>query len=384
MRYLLTICFLSSAFAQDSVRTIAGRALQPGAADGPAFEARFNDPAAIASDTSGNIYIADSRNHIIRRISANGLVTTIAASNPAFNTPSGIAISAQGIYVADTGNHLIRRINPNGSITTIAEGFDTPLGLAISTNGILYVADCGNHTIRAIAPDGAVTTIAGKPDTWGSTDGAAANARFNGPIGVALDSYGNLFVSDSNNHTIRKITPHRHVTTIAGAALQSGFTDGDSAAARFFQPAELAFDTHGALFVADSMNHAIRKISPDAKVTTVTGFSNAPGSIDGENRRARLYNPYGLAFLPSGQLVIADAFNQTLRQAIPPTLLRASPNGHVTWNAVVGKTYQLQIANPALDGWFDLGAPLIANELAATIALSRQQAVSVLRVVTLP
>ena len=384
MRYLLAICFLSSAFGQDSVRTVAGRALQSGAADGPAVEARFNDPAAIAADAAGNLYVADSRNHVIRRISASGVVTTIAASNPSFNTPSGIALSPQGIFVADTGNHIVRRINSDGSITPIAGGFDNPLGLAVSTNGIVYVADCGNHLIRAIAPNGSVTTIAGKAGTWGATDGDGTDARFNGPVGLAIDSQDNLFVSDSNNHTIRKITPNRNVTTVAGVALQSGFTDGDAAAARFFQPAELAFDVHGALHVADSMNHAIRKVSPDGKVRTVTGFSNSPGAIDGENGRARLYNPYGLAFLPSGQLVISDAYNQTVREAIPPTLLRASPNGNVTWNAVVGKTYQLQIANPSLDNWFDIGAAMIANSRTATAALPRPQAVTVLRVVTLP
>jgi sugar lactone lactonase YvrE len=374
------------------VRTLAGRALQHGATDGPAGEARFNDPAAIAADQAGNLYVADTRNHVIRRISTTAAVTTITASNPSFDTPSGLAISPQGIYVADTGNHIIRRINVNGSITTIAgspgqsgpEHFDSPLGLALSTNGILYVADCGNHLIRAIAPDGSITTIAGKPATWGSTDGDAANARFNGPVGLALDSQGNLFISDSNNHAIRKITPAGRVTTLAGRALQSGFTDGPAQLARFFQPAELAFDPHGALYVADSMNHAIRKISSDGNVSTVTGLSNIPGALDGDNGAARLYNPYGLAFLPSGKLAITDAFNQTVRAAIPPAQLQISPAGHVTWNAVIGATYQVQLANPALDIWSAFGAPIIAKNLTGKLETASGQPLAFFRVITLP
>src|SRR5207244_2729857 len=157
---------------------------------------------------------------------------------------------------------------------------------------------------------------------WGSTDASGANARFNGPIGLALDPAGNLFVSDSNNHTIRKIAPAREVTTWAGIPLENGYVDADRRAANCFQPAELTFDPHGALYVADSMNHAIRKIASDGKVSTVAGFPNHPGSTDGENQRARFYNPYGLAFLPSGELAVADAYNQTIRNAAPPAELQ--------------------------------------------------------------
>src|SRR4051812_8588915 len=291
---------------QDSVRTLAGRALQAGAQDGANTEARFNDPAALAADESGNLYVADSRNNLIRRVSPGGSVSTIAIIGTGFDTPSGIALSPQGLIVSDTGHHVIRRINADGSTTTIAGSFgesafqdgngsaarfDSPLGLAIGTNGFIYVADCGNHIIRAIASDGSVTTIAGTAGVWGTNDGNGSSARFNGPVGLALDPEGNLFVSDSNNHTIRKMTPAREVTTLAGTPLESGFIDGPGRNAKFFQPAELAFDqNHDALFVADSMNHAIRKISSNGQVSTVTGFARTPGADDGENGRARLYN----------------------------------------------------------------------------------------------
>jgi sugar lactone lactonase YvrE len=383
--------------SQESVRTIAGRALQTGAQDGAAFTARFNDPAALAADSAGNVYVADSRNNCIRRISPNGAVNTVVTAGAAFDTPSGLAISSQGLIVADTGNHVIRRINADGSVTTIAGSvgqsgsedgvgaagrFDSPLGLAISTNGIIYVADCGNHLIRAISPEGAVTIVAGSAGAWGSADGLGSAARFNGPIGLALDRVGNLFVSDSNNHTVRKITATGEVTTWAGAPMESGFTDGDRRAARFFQPAELAFDLHDALYVADSMNHAIRKISPDGKVTTVAGFNNKAGATDGENQSARFYNPYGLAFLPSGELVVADAYNQTIRNALPPAELQITFNRglSVRWNAVIGKTYQLQTAAPELDAWLTINNPITASDHTASVLLPQPTPVGLFRI----
>jgi sugar lactone lactonase YvrE len=396
---LLTFSF--ETFAQDSIHTVAGRALQNGAQDGPALEARFNDPAAIACDAAGNIYVADSRNNVIRLISSNGAVTTIATSGWAFDTPSGLAISPQGLIVSDTGHHVIRRINADGSITTLAgifsqagseDGpaaaarFDTPLGLAVATNGLIYVADCGNHTIRAISPDGAVTTIAGAARAWGATDGSGTAVRFNGPVGLALDPAGNLFVSDSNNHTIRKITPAHEVAIWAGTPFESGYVDGDRRAARFFQPAELALDAHGALYIADAMNHAIRKISPDGKVTTIAGVANRAGSADGENRRARMYNPYGLAALPSGALAVADSYNQTIRSAIPPTQLQItfSPTVTITWNAIIGKTYQLESAAPSLAAWLSIATPITAATQTITIPFQPSTPVSILRLSTSP
>jgi len=397
---ILLLCFC--AHAQDSVRTLAGSALQTGAQDGSKLEARFNDPAALAVDSSGNLYVADSRNDVIRRISSDGSVVTIATTGPSFDTPSGIAFSPQGLIVSDTGHHVIRRINADGSTTTIAgligeagsdDGigsaarFDSPLGVSVATNGVIYVADCGNHTIRAITPDGSVTTIAGTAGVWGTNDGIGASARFNGPVGLALDSDGNLFVSDSNNHTIRKISPAHEVTTFAGTPLESGFIDGASPEAKFFQPAELAFDRdHGALYVADSMNHAIRKISPDGKVSTVTGFARTAGADDGDNGRARLYNPYGLALLPNGELAVADSYNQTIREALGPAELQISiaRGFFVKWNSVIGKTYQLQSASPRFDGWLNLTESFVATNTTSAVYLAPQNGASIFRVIVQP
>jgi len=388
---------IASAFAQDSVHTLAGRALTNGSADGPVANALFNDPSALAADVAGNLYLADSQNHVIRKIGANGQVSTFAGqagnasyadgTSPRFDTPSGIAVSISGdILVCDTGNHVIRKITASGAATTIAgtagqsgftdatgaaARFNAPLGIAVSASKLIYVADTGNHTIRVISTNGVVTTLAGSPGNWGATDGIGSAARFNSPLGLALDSHGDLFVSDSNNHTIRKISPDGAVITWAGMALQDGFNDGPRLAARFSKPAEIAFDAHGNLFIADSFNHLIRKISPDDNVSTVTGLARNPGAADGNNGQARLNNPYGLAILPDGRLAITDAYNQTIRSALPPTPLQltVTPNqAFLTWPSIIGQTYQLQYADPNFQSWQNLGNPVKATAISTTLA----------------
>ena len=278
--------------------TLAGQALVSGAANGTGTNALFNDPAAIVADTNGNFFVADSQNHAIRKITTNGVVTTFAGqlgvsgsangtgTDAQFNTPSGLAIDQAGkLYVSDTGNSTIRKITTAGKVSTLAgvagaSGFpngaagialfNSPLGIAVATNGTVFVADSGNHCIRKIS-GGAVSTFAGSPQVWGSADGQGTNAQFNGPVGLAFDSRTNLFVSDANNDTIRKITPDGTVTTFAGAAGVDGAVDGDVNSARFRSPAELAFDRKGNLFVADSFNQTVREISTNGIVSTVSG-----------------------------------------------------------------------------------------------------------------
>ena len=387
--------------AQDSVTTLAGQAVIAGSSNGPAASALFSTPAAIVADSSGSLYVADSQNHMIRKIATDGLVSTFAGQAGApgggdgsgtqarFDTPSGIAIDPSGnLFVSDTGNHTIRMITPAGVVTTLAgmagqsgftngagtnARFNSPLGVFVATNGTIHVADCGNHVIRSISPGGTVTTLAGSPETWGSNDGAGSSARFNGPVGLALDNQGNLFVSDSNNHTIRKITPDGMVATWAGAPEMDGRGDGERLTARFSKPAELAFDKQGNLFVADSFNHVIRQISSDGRVVTVTGVVGSAGSAGGSNGQARLFNPYGVAIRPDGSLVVADAYNESIRVVLVPFKVGVhfsggSPGAILSWNSVVGKDYQVQYRGVfALASWVDLGGPVTATNLSTSL-----------------
>jgi sugar lactone lactonase YvrE len=167
--------------------------------------------------------------------------------------------SSGNVYVADTRNNTIRQITPAGVVTTLAGGFNSPFGVATDSSGNVYVADTVNHTIRKITPAGVVTTLAGLAGNPGSADGTGSAARFNIPSAVATDSSGNVYVADNQNYTIRQITPAGVVTTLAGLAGSRGTDDGTGSAARFFEPLGLATDSSGNVYVADTSNNMIRK-----------------------------------------------------------------------------------------------------------------------------
>jgi sugar lactone lactonase YvrE len=246
---------------------------------------------------------------------------------------------AANVYVADTFNHTIRKITPDGLVTTLAgragqigstDGtgtaarFNNPSGVAVDRAGNICVADFGDFTIRKITPDGRVTTLAGAAGEMGSADGAGSAARFFNPSGVAVDSTGNVYVVDSENHTIRKITPDRVVTTLAGTAGPPGYSDGAGGAARLGFPVGVAVDSTGNIYVASSSGYStIRKITPDGMVTTLAGrvaevgIGNGTGSADGMGSAARFDNPYGLAVDSAGNVYVADFGNNRITKGTP-------------------------------------------------------------------
>jgi sugar lactone lactonase YvrE len=377
---------------------------------GSGTNALFADPAAIVTDAVENFFIADSANHAIRKIATSGVVTTFAGklgasgivnatgTNAQFNAPSGLAFDASGnLFVSDTGNNVIRKITAGGVVTTFAgvagyggflDGasgsalFNSPLGIAVWTNGNVFVADSGNHCIRKIS-GGNVTTFAGSPQVWGSADGTGTNAQFNSPCELAFDANGNLFVSDANNDTIRKILTNGVVTTFAGATEQDGASDGDLSSARFRSPASLAFDKKGNLFVADSFNQTVREISANGIVSTVCGAPAISGADDGTNGVARFFNPYGLVVAADGSLIVADAYNQLVRVVIVPFKLKLQISGgtKISWDAVVGKSYQVQFKTDLSAAWMNLGSPVTATglSLSATDATNGTRFYRVLR-----
>jgi sugar lactone lactonase YvrE len=325
--------------------TIAGVAGSKGSSDGTGSAARFDDVMGLAVDAAGNIYAADSGSHTIRRITPEGVVTTIAglAGSPGssdgagsaarFKGPHGIAVDGDGnLFVADSFNVTIRRIDPSGVVTTvagkagedgIADGpgstarFGVPLGVAAGEEGTVYVADTFNHAIRAISLTGVVDTIAGRPNEPGSNDGSGSAARFFRPYDVAVDASGIVYAADSWNHTIRRITPDGVVTTFAGSPGVTGSTDGKGTAARFAFPKGIAVDLAGNVYVSDSGNDTIRTISKDGTVSTLAGLAGSSGSDDGVGSEARFSMPTGLTVDRNGTIYVADTGNHTIRQILP-------------------------------------------------------------------
>ena len=318
------------------VTTLAGSGLM-GTNDGRGADASFANLMDLTVDTEGNVYVADSHNNLIRRISKDGLVTTIAGSGAvgssdgkgraaSFFNPAGIAIDKNGIlYVADTHNSLIRKITQDGEVTTIAGRrsglltsrdsvvqFDNPAGIAVDINGNIFVADWLNDVIRKITPNGHVTNVAGLIGSPGSRNGSRDSATFYLPGGIAVDSAGNVFVSDTYNNMIRKIDNAGIVTTIAGKKLK-GALDGQGGTASFSHPAGIALDKLGNLYVADVGNHKIRKVSSSGFVTTFAG-NGIRGSKNGRDTAASFYRPYGVSVAPDGTVYVADYQNNMVRK----------------------------------------------------------------------
>jgi len=305
----------------------------------------FPYPAGIALDSSGNLYVSDSTANVVQKISASGAVSLLAGANGTagaadgtgsaaqFNQPGGLVRLASGVvFVADAANSTIRRIGTDGVVTTFAGSssargnadgtgtaatFSSPMGIAADASGNLQVADSANHTIRRITPTGVVTTLAGGAGMSGSNDGSASAARFNRPGGVAVDGSGNVYVADTTNNTIRRLSPAGTVTTLAGIAGVSGSTDGTGPGALFNQPAAVAVDTSGNIYVADAGNSCIRKITPAGVVTTLAGLPTVAGLQDGAGSRAWFNQPKALAVDGSGNVFVADTGNASLRKVTP-------------------------------------------------------------------
>ena len=249
-----------------------------------------------------------------------------------FGYPMGIVVAPDGaLYVVDDENQTIRKVTPLGAVTTVAglagsrgsaDGrgaaarFYHPAGLALDASGNLYVTDADNHTIRKLTPAGEVTTLAGAAGRKGSADGKGAAAQFNLPQGVAVDSHGTVYVADTENHIMRKITSDGVVTTLAGTARKKGSVDGWGAAARFHSPAGVAVDASGNVYVADNGNHTIRKITAAGEVTTLAGRASHHGGTDGPGGQARFLFPAGVAVDAIGNVYVADHLNTTIRKIL--------------------------------------------------------------------
>jgi len=345
---LILLSLIFSSQAQNYVTTYAGTGVN-GYADGDTATCKFKGIFGICMDHSGNLYIADNSDNRIRKISADGIVTTLAGTGVAgyldgpdsvakFKAPSDLCVDDAGnVYVSDFENQYIRKISTGGTVSTIAGNgvpgyadgtadaaeFNYPRGICIDAQGNLFIADSWNHRIRKIDAGGNVSTLAGYSDTIGVqspgdyADGSDTSARFNAPCGMSIDSLGNLYLADAYNHRIRKITPAGVVTTVAGSgsigASSGGFLDGDISVARLNTPTEVFIDKQGRIFIGDTYNNRIRLVQDDV-VSTVAGNGTA-GLVNGIDSLAEFTAPRGVVTdATSAHAYVCDNGNHVIRK----------------------------------------------------------------------
>jgi prepilin-type N-terminal cleavage/methylation domain-containing protein len=315
--------------------TLAGNGAA-GYADGIGTAAQLNSPRGTAVDASGTIYFADFGNNRIRKITAGGVVTTLAGSGTngfadgtgtatQFSNPRGIAVDSAGmVYVVDYGNNRIRKITPGGVVTTLAGSgtagfadgagatarFNNPVGIAVDTKCVVYVGDGDNNRVRKITSTGVVSTFAGS-GVSGSANGNGTAAQFNDPWGVAVDATGTLFVVDGYNNKIRKITPNGDVSNYAGSGTY-GTADGAAATAQFSGPWGIAVAGDGSVYVTDYDTGRIRLITTAGVVSTFAG-AGGTGYVDGTIANAKFGGLTGIAADSVGTLYIGDTTNNRIR-----------------------------------------------------------------------
>jgi uncharacterized protein YjdB len=358
----LTTPTLTFANPLGAVTTIAGTG-SAGAVNAIGTAASYNNPNAVAVDSLGNIYVADVSNNLIRKI-VGGVTTTLAGSGTAgsqngtgtaasFYRPYGIALDSAGnVYVADSVNNLIRKISPAGLVSTLAgsgnagaadgagaaASFNFPTGVAVDVAGNVYVGDQLNHKIRKITAAGVVTTLAGS-GTAGATDATGASASFNTPGGLAVDSAGTVYVADQLNNKVRKVTAAGVVTTLAGSGSR-GTIDATGSAASFWLPAALAVDSSGTVYVADQFNQKIRSISTAGVVTTLAGTGTAGAADAATGASATFNNPGGIALDGIGNLIIGDLDNHNIRKVtLPNTVVVGATLTNTATSTLAGGTY---------------------------------------------
>jgi sugar lactone lactonase YvrE len=318
-----------------AVSTLAGNG-SPGLVDGIGSMAKFNNPSGMVLDASGNLYVSDYSNHCIRKITPRGIVSTFAGTgqpgfengyrtNATFNHPYGLAMDMQGnFYIGDVANHGIRKIAADGMVTTLAGGrkgfsdrkgnlamFNHPYGVAVDAENNVYVADSYNNRIRKITPDGSVSTLGGNGND-GFVDGKSSAAEFFVPIGIVVDKHSNVYVGDEGNSSIRKISPEGNVTTLAGNGKFS-FSDGVGKNAEFNAPGGISIDGQGNLYVADYFNNCIRRVTVEGEVRKIAG-NMEKGFADGVPEHAQFYYPFGIVVDPTGIVYVGDHFNHRIRK----------------------------------------------------------------------
>ena len=360
---LLMGWFLTAPIQADVISTVAGNGTKGYSGDGgAATSAQLNFPFAVAIDNNSNLYIADHRNHRIRKMTKDGVISTVAGTGTAGYSgddvmaidtqlyhPVRVAVDNSGnLYIAEYYNHRIRKVSKNGMISTVAgngtQGYsgdgglaakaqlNYPAGITTDSSGNLYIADAMNYRIRKVTTDGMINTVVGTGTAGYSGDGdAATSAQLNYPYGITIEpNNGNLYIADAMNFRIRKVTTDGVISTVANTGTQANSNDDIPTVTQFNYPTDVAVDNSGNLYIAYYANHYIRKMTPDGVISTIAGTGTAGYSGDGEDATsAKLNEPISVAIDSSGNLYIADTINHRIRQIVitnKPPVLDASAN----------------------------------------------------------
>ncbi len=338
-------CLVTKINSAGIISVVAGNGVCSYSGDGgPATSAALNQPAQMAMDSAGNLYIADFNNGVVRKVTSAGIMSTVAGTGGCCYTgdggpaakatlfgPTGLAVDSAGnLYIADTEDNAIRKVNSSGIISTVAgtgtAGFsgdggpatsaqlNNPRGVAVDAAGNIYIGDTSNFRVRKVMPSGIISTIAGTGIQTSSGDGGpAVNANLSFPEGLALDSAGDLYIADYARETIRKINALGIISTVAGNGLNNfGGDGGPATSAALAEPQSVSVDPAGNLYIADFQNHRVRVVNPAGTITTFAGQillgNNGPAT------RALLAQPYHVAFDGSGDMYIADIANNMIRK----------------------------------------------------------------------
>lgn len=389
--------------AGGTITTVAGNGTAGYTGDGgPAAAAQLNAPSGLAVDRSGNLYIGDTGNNVVRRVVPGGNISTFAgngnqgygadsvpAASTSLNQPQGLAWDAAGnLYIADTDNQRVRRVAPDGTIATVAGNGQAnysgdnvggtgitassgdngpatqasiilPTDVAVDSAGNLYVTDFGNSRIRMVSTAGILTTVIGNPSGVPTEDGqAAASIRLNGPTGVAVDSAGAVYFTESSigpgsglvhgDYRVWKVAGGLF-TAFAGTGLQSYSGDGGSAVtAQFNAPANIAMDSAGNLYIADALNHRVRKLNPSGAISTIAGNGTPGFSGDGQPAvQAQLNTPGGVTIDAAGTVYIADTNNHRVRAVTPDGVIHTvAGNGNAGFFGDGGPATQAALHSP--------------------------------------
>jgi sugar lactone lactonase YvrE len=290
----------------------------------------LQNPRAVAVDEKGTLYVVDVGTEKIYKITTGGEVS-MAEGTAGIGAPISVWVGKDGsMAVADLDSNVVYRISAKGEANTIGRptgegivaGTSAPAGAVVDSKGNVFIADNKNATVIKVTPEGESSVFAGKVDSPGMEDGKGGEARFSTPRGIAIDAMDNLYVADEGNSNIRKITPEGVVTTLAGGEGAGGTEDGTGKAAKFAAPRGLAVDKEGTVYVADTDNHTVRKVTPAGVVTTIGGKAGEAGDANGAAAVSRFNSPRGVAVDGAGNVYVADSENGAVREISPEGVVR--------------------------------------------------------------